>query len=556
MGRQHRFALDWITAGVVSMVLVALCISRWTLPGGVWRDETACIQLALLPTIGNIWANFEHEAFPPPFPQLVRTYVALFGRTDFALHGFGFAVCCLILISIWGASFILLAPGERRSVLSETASSQEIIRPSILSGAWPPVLSLALFGLNSSFLIWGAVVRGYGLAAAAIVLHFACLGRFRSQPSWRWWVWSVITGVLSVQCALQNCFLVLAIGLSAVLVSLLRKELRTAVLSLSVGLIAAVSTLYFLPRFLQIEWKIVVEGYLTLKDYVFGLLYQMGNPDQAVIWVWGGLILICLCGGIWKTVQATRRVETSDGSLQYGLFVLILSLVLFLFFLRYLHYSMRPWYFVPLLALLACNLEMMLARLMPVRFFQLFRCVLTVLLLAALTVPAYRETRTRMTNMDLIASRLEELAGPDDLIVVSPWYYGVSLNWYYHGSTRVESLPIIGRQPIHRYDLVMARMKSTEPLEDLKEEIRQTLANGHRVWVVGRLLPVPRQGPRSYGPAPDPVAKWSENEYMGSWLEQMTAFLQRVSRSQTEIEIPVDSPVSRFEKLQLWRIER
>src|ERR1700692_4597075 len=85
-------AVELVVAILLSAVVIVLLIIRATHAGALWRDEAATLQLAQLPTLGEMAANFQHEAFPLPFPLLVRSYIALFGASDASVRWFGFTV--------------------------------------------------------------------------------------------------------------------------------------------------------------------------------------------------------------------------------------------------------------------------------------------------------------------------------------------------------------------------------------------------------------------------------------------------------------------------------
>ncbi len=521
--------IEWIVAVLLTVIIVWLMVVRWQVPGGIWRDEVACVQLALQPNASDILKNFEHEAFPPPFPFLVRGYISLFGSSDFALHTFGFISSILLLVSLWVAGLLI---GHR-----------------------PPLLSLALVGLNSSVLIWGSVVRGYGLAAATIPLFYACLYQARQKQTVRWYCLATCAAVLCVQWAIQNWLLVLAICVSAAVTSICLRDIRGAVTSLGIGAISALTVLPYLPQYLSADWRIIVKGTLSIEHYAYALFFNIGPPQTFVGSLWIGLILLSAMTAMFALTRVQKNHGAEKGALIFGLCVTFFSLLITLTFLCYMRYSARAWYFLPLLTILACNIEMLLAKSVPRRILQIGRPLLVTAMILILARPAWYLAQTRLTNLDVIAHILEERAHADDLIVACPWYYGISLRWYFHGATPTLSMPIMGDQPFHRYDLVAERMKSSDPLGDLKDEIQATLKAGRHVWIVGHLLPVPPDGPRVYAPAPDPVVKWSEDNYVGSWLEQMTWYLQRHSRRHLTIEVPVKEPVATTENLNLWRVD-
>lgn len=534
----HRLTTaEWVCSLCLTGVVLWLMTVRFQAPGGIWRDEAACVQLATMPTVTDVWNHFEHEAFPPPFPLLLRAYLQVFGTSHEALRAFGLTVSCLIVLSLWLVNWILLAR--------------------------PPLLSLALVGLNSSTLIWGGAVRGYGMASIFAPLAFACVARFLKTPSLPWGLASLTCTILSVQWALQNSLLVFAICLSAALVAVAfplkndaltpaRSRFKTAAIILFIGFLSALSLSFYIPRYAGADWKQIVEGQTGFVDYVRGLLFTIGRPVEEVTWVWGGLVLLALAG---TCVALIRRRTAESGQLSqltYCWLVIGLSLCCYFAFLMVLKYRPRPWHFLPLVVLLGCCLDYVLSLSCRSHWFRIARIGLVAVLIASLTGPDIRLLQMRVTNLDLAARLLEERADDEDLIIVSPWYYGVGFRWHYHGNARWITLPILGDLAVHRYDLVVPRMKSAAPLEDLKEEIQATLQNGKRIWVVGDLLPVPETGPTILQPAPDPDAGWNEELYITSWMEQLTAYMQQHCRTIGEVKIESPEPVAAAEEIQLW----
>ena len=94
-------AVELLVAILLSAVVIGLLIIRATHAGALWRDEAATLHLAQLPTLGDVAANFQHEAFPLPFPLLIRTYVALFGASDAGLRWFGFVIGVAMVAVAW-----------------------------------------------------------------------------------------------------------------------------------------------------------------------------------------------------------------------------------------------------------------------------------------------------------------------------------------------------------------------------------------------------------------------------------------------------------------------
>jgi hypothetical protein len=126
-----------------------LLVVRATHAGALWRDECAVVQLAGMPSASDVLRNFQHEAFPPLFPLIVRIYAIVVGSSDTVLRIFGFCVGCLLISAFW--------------------INSSLFRSDV------PLVALGLMSLNTTFFVWGTTIRGYGLGSALIVLMFGCI---------------------------------------------------------------------------------------------------------------------------------------------------------------------------------------------------------------------------------------------------------------------------------------------------------------------------------------------------------------------------------------------
>src|SRR5947209_8315411 len=153
---------------------IFLLVIRATHAGALWRDECAVVNLARMPSLPDITRNFQHEAFPVPFPIFVRAYTDVFGSSDVALRWFGMASGVALLGALWFSSHLM--------------------------GRAPPLVSLALLGLNTTFLFWGTTVRGYGFGSALIVLAFGLLVSVMLNPSRTRVIAAAIVSIAATQC--------------------------------------------------------------------------------------------------------------------------------------------------------------------------------------------------------------------------------------------------------------------------------------------------------------------------------------------------------------------
>jgi hypothetical protein len=134
------------------------------------------------------------------------------------------------------------------------------------------------------------------------------------------------------------------------------------------------------------------------------------------------------------------------------------------------------------------------------------RLLFAIAALLFLPFTLWKSAHERLTDIDVIAHKLEQEASPSDLIVVNPWHFAPSFYRYYHGSTPWITVPTMSEHRIHRYDLMKSKMIELDPLSDVRSAIRQTLQSSHRVWVVGGARPFDENMPH-LGASPQSVLR-------------------------------------------------
>ena len=189
----------------------------------------------------------------------------------------------------------------------------------------------------------------------------------------------------------------------------------------------------------------------------------------------------------------------------------------------------------------------------------------------------------RLTNADLIAAQLEKTATPEDMILVSPWWPGVSFQRYYHGATPWSTLPDLGELRVQRFDALKKKMAENAPIQPILEKIARTLSSGHRVYVVSALgsvvaplvlqqpqfnvTPIPK-GPASEGVY---VEVWSPGEnrfqrtsqrlpvsegvYLEAWSRQIAFLLRTRTLQRNQVPVPTPNTVPWYENLTLLCFE-
>ncbi len=569
-GSRWPQGVEWGAAVLLSLLALWMHAARVVFAGGLWRDETAALRLATLPSLGEVWRLFPHEAFPMVVPIGLRLFVAACGQGDHVLRLLGSGVGLAIVAALW--------------VSAHT------------SARTPPLAGLALLVPNAAFVVFGDELRGYGLGSLFIVLSFAALARLLDRPS-PWAAAAALVAVLgSVHTLLANTALVGALCGAAILTALLYGRRRLAWAVFAIGFAAAVSLLpYAAPLAGARSWDVVVVYPEQIVHLAAVLGASTGPGPARAIWLTFGMVG---AGGVlWlllrrrmlalRAAQATPpavtpawRPAAGDALQIFGALTAVFALAAQLLFLKVLSYSPRAWYYLPLMALGAAALEPAIAgccRSAGLRGVRAGIC----LVCAALLLPgALPRLPTRMTNMDLVAQRIAALAAPDDLVVVSPWYNGISFSRYYPrqpappasqvalaepgeaanvarqaglglGGRQVPAwitLPEIPDYRIHRYDLLIPRLAAQHPIDDVLDSVRRCLAGGHRVWLVGDLwLPAPGTSMDPLPPAPGGAPGWHDFPYIKLWIFQLGRYLEAHAASFRMVEVPAPSLVSPLE---------
>ena len=527
--------VEWIVAVLLSVMVLFLIAVRVSHAGALWRDECAVVQLARMPAVSDITRNFQHEAFPIPFPILIRGYTNLFGDSDASLRVFGAAVGLALVCALW---------------LSARCAGDGL-----------PIISLPFLGLSTTFLIWGLTIRGYGLGSVLIVLAFGLFVLLLRKPSPAIIAAAALASIAAVQCLVHNLVLVFALALSVTVIGLLRRDAKNMAIFLAIPALCAISFLPYLSAYTSgSPWSIVVESPLTFRSLSTQFILATGDPSLAFVSCWAIAFLILLSAATLRLYHLRRRRPTPEWDiLLYLMLAPVMATVGYYLFLHLLNYFARPWYFLALLSILAVSLDALAASLLSLKWIRLFRLLIALAAIAILPFYVWPKISQRQSNIDVVAKKVTELAKPVDLIVVAPWQYGISFNRYYKGAARWITLPKIGDLRVHRYDLFREKMVSPHPIDDVLEEIQRALAAGNRVWFVGGLNQLQQnQAPRFLSPAPDPISGWNNLAYSRSWLESLSAFVRAHGERGQTVALPSASGVNELENVPLmvvggWR---
>ena len=513
----------------LTLLAAVLHLLRLQYAGALWRDEAGAAQLAALPTLREVYESFPHEAFPMLFWGALRSYTGLFGDSDLAFRLFGLVVGLAILAALWWNAR--------------------------LSGALP-LVSIVLIQLHPAFPLYGDSVRGYGLGTLLILLTFGAFARLVERPDRRSILLALLAAIASVHLLLHNAALLAGIGGAAAAVGLLHRRYRVTLAALGIGLAAALTLLpYAGPLGSARDWRVLLIETVTPGEILAKMAKVVGTPFPWLAWVWCGAVVLAGAVTIWGRDRTDRTDETDRtdqaGSRLFRLLVIPAAVGGEVAFLMAVGYSPRIWYLLPVLALVASALDGLLAAGGTARV-RVGRTAAAVLLAAVLFVPAVRTAKTRMTNVDLLARAIEERAGPRDLVLVNEWYMGISFNRYYRGETRWMTVPRIADHRMHRFDLIKEKMRSADPLLEVRRAMRRTLRERGRIWVVGHFKVPPDETPRWPPPAPRGRSGWRDGPYTTAWTEQIALFLETSAARSKRVRVRAGGKVSGMEDLRIW----
>jgi len=491
LARQAEFA------AAVLATLMALAFHWINLHhvGALWRDEAAYVQIANLPTWSDVCRMLTHDHSPILVPAVIRTWCAAgFGNTDFGLRLLGFGIGLLLTASFWFASWT-----TRRGF---------------------PLLPLALVAVNALATRYGDALRGYGLGCVLCVLMVVLIGRATQKMSPLNVALAALAAVLSVQALYQNSVFVLAACCGGMGVCAAGRRWRDAGWILAVGLIAALSLVPYIGTLAESQdwWIISKAGFLGARCWRYFSI-AAAFPFPVVVWVW---LFFCLCALVAAVWSVRAAASVTRNRVLFHAVALVIGIAGYVLFIKMSGLPTQPWYYLLLLCFMAVCLDAILpdvrAWVSPV--------LAGFALLAAVAGWFYgiNLLEARQTNMDLVAARLKAEAGPEDCILVHPWYAGISFSRYYHGSTPWMTLPPLKDYRFYRYDLLKVKLQEEQPIQPVLDRLEKTLRSGHRVWVVGDLDPS-RNPLRPPKPAPNNPWGWNDSPYISIWGAQTGWFL-------------------------------
>ncbi len=591
---------EWVVGLLICLAAFWLHIYFLVHAGGFWRDEVNLINLAT----GHSLDDMSKDSFPILMPLLVRAWTVVgLGQNDLSIRILGMLIGLLLPAALWLAvwkiehrppmlGLVLLALnspviifgdslrayglGSLMVLLTVAAACLFIKNPTWPRTAWLAALAtLSVQALYQNSLIvaaicfgaWAVCWREKNAPAALKILSVAIISAASLLP-----YWSRIAAMPDGSAALRTGFqpeyifinLDNALGIPMVQYLWVWEFMAVAVIA---GALAAIfqrrqvsagEPSLNLPLFSAstlVAAVVVVSGFMWFAVWPKSRWYFL---PLAV------LMLLCLDSDrifsrLFPSATAGVKPQMSSSSASGGkgknlqLFAgvtLLTAIATFAGFLRYAELITEPWYFFPLMALTAICIEISLPQGRHMRMAILGFAILTFVIGIRSDIG---DLTWRFSNIDLVAQQVAAKAGPDDFIVVAPWYCGITFDYYYKGTTPWNTLPPLKDHSIHRYDLVKEQMQTRDAIQPLLAQMAATLQAGHRVWVVGRFgIPAPNKPPPAdLPPPPLKYSNWSDQPYNRNWTAQATEFLSTHSRTFQQVYYSTNISVNFTEDVQL-----
>ncbi len=503
--------------------------------GALWRDEISSLRLANAIGTREFWSCFGTDVFPPFYFLVLRCWVFLgLGFSDIAFRYFGFGIGVALIAAIW-----ITAYGKRRS-----------------TPLWP----LALLALTPLTFQCGDQLRPYGLAGIFVILAFGAIWRvtFSDEFSKSAAIIAGLCTVLAVQTSYSNSLLIFAICTAGIFASLRSGFSKRAMIILLIGIIAALSLAPYLFLFRgSHEWMALLPGSPSLWNAIgtLGVAAALGHPLTLIVWV-----LLPIIGLAAFTVPSLRRkirvAETpAAAELQFAFVTFAVALLVTLTFFRWVNWLSYPRYFFLLLCVNAICLHRF-AEVLRTRVVWRSINLFAAIVVAAMQLPnSYYDSSVRLTNCDVAAESVGERASPDDVVVLTAFYYGINFERYYHGSAPWTSLPPIADYRWYRWDLAMQAMARPDPIREVVSRCEIALRSGHRVFLVGSLRNRPPQTPPTpLPPAPNVSTGWDLPPYLKSWQDELGYFIEQHSTSGERIPLEENQAVNEIDRVGVFAV--
>ena len=509
---------EWIAASLLALGALFLHVTFFTRVGALWRDEVNSFDFASMP-LGQAHALLRYDSFPLLTTVLLRGWIHAAGGADVALRVYGLIVGVLFLAALFFAGRAL--------------------------GGGPPLVSLALVGMNPWMVRTVDSIRPYGWGIVLIVATLGCAWSAVRTQKPAWLVLTAVAAVASVQCMYQNAFLLAAILLAGAFTAWRASDRKTALGLLGAGALAAASLFIYLPGIRAAgEWGMLIRAEIPISRIVKVLAGTVDAAGPVYVGLWIALVVLALVTG----VLALRR-KGPDAAV-FSAVALVLAGSAYLGAILATQVQTEHWYYVPLIAVAGPLLEAALRG-----RWRIARLLLCLAAGALLLVPAAAFVRVRWTSVDVVAAKVEAAAAPGDLVVLNPFWIGITFQRYYHGKAPWVSVPPMKDLTIVRYDWYKEAMARPGAVQPVLDAMTRTLQSGHRVfWVEGMNSGPEGQPARVLPPAPLPESGWFLGPYLMAWGRETAHHLESHALEGSVVDVNPGAPVMGYEAVTLTEV--
>ena len=491
--------IECIFAIVASIVSMYLMIQFSHHAGGLWRDEANTIRLSETKSLQDLVANLQFDSFPAGWILFLKIFYLTGFNYDYAYRMLGLFVGLLIILSVWINAFYFKYKY--------------------------PYISIALIGLSPLIFYWGCSMRAYGAGLIFTILLIPTTWNYVILGGYKKFAVLLITSIISVQLLYYNSLVLLSCTVSGCAVLLINKSYKRILFLVSIGFISALTVIPYIAITNKVnKWDVLSK----LKTFGFGYFctkfYQSINingDEFAVMYLlFIGFVVLIGISAVFKNKK----------EIIYSLTLIISYPMFFYIFLRILKWPTQPWYYITIFSILAIAGEIILKKIFIDKKVVVYVSLIYVVIVIA--VPFNRAdcfSKLRITNVDLAAKYLNSNTLNGDLIILYPWYNGISFNRYYNGCAKWVTIPNIKDHFYHRYDLIKNLCESPDQVkitESLKSEIITTLKNNKNTYSVGPFSFFQQMENQSTVlPAPFSAWGWSGAGYEQAWSVDVLRYL-------------------------------
>ena len=517
--------LERAVASVLSIVVLLLGLVNCIAGEGIWRDEASTVALAKMP-LSELWSLLPFESFPPLFHFVLKSLFWLgIPQSPLSLRIIGFCIGLMTLALLWWR-------------LRKQGGS--------------PLASLVLFASVPAMIRYGQSIRAYGLATIFGIALISFTWEYVQKPSWKNVLPAALFGLLGVHCLYQSSFLLACVCLGAAAAICIRRSWKQLAGVVAMVLPAAMTVPIYFHTVSKgaVGFAVFADTAIGPNDLLRGLITAVSPYGQVPAFWWLGLLAIFFMIAVPLLRQhaeagVTDSAATIYPSRELAVFCVVTGVsftgatVLVLWLAGTV---IRPWHLFLWMGVIAALADNVLAA-GKTSLSARTRLVIVSMVIVAVAGNVrigWSMLDRNYTSIGAIAKALEAQASSRDLILIYPYWYGVSFNYYYHGITPWVTIPPLTDVRIHRSDLIMAAIQQSVVMEPIEQQVRQTLVNGGSVWLAGAfedsgdIVPIAPTG-------------WYQGPWLRYWSARVTAVLKDAGATRCVVPLKLDRAIHVFE---------